>query len=543
MQTNAISGILVGDELGQLKRIDLSTGAIHTINKHLIGDRPAPDQPILSLRGFQEPSLGPVDVVGDDAEDVCIEGKARAAITNADASVLLLVSQKPDKIYIYNTVTDTFIRLNIEILCNQGNLVGAAPFDRNNVVICFENGNIFLLNIEKDLVQDCRSDGCKASKILGIESCLEEELRQGPGQSSILDNKDVAVDDSDERPKGKKTNVKKAEKKVRGREDSLFKPNPPFAFNPITQIFKPKWSRDYAITCFEISYGRLAIAGKNVDLKVFDLRSKECIFTAKPRKTNWMSNKSGSLVGDITWLGPITSQSCASIYFSSKIHPSPQPCLVATCSKVDSLIRIYDIRSKRKKAIWVLNFKEERVKNEVIPHSFTCMTASPPPITCAVPVQQLILGTTMGRMIATELRFNSHSHRQLGVFKGFSGGTVRGISFVANVGKHTCHRVVSCSLDRFVRVHSFRTGSDPQRNLEAKFYIKTRPTCVLPILSNGIFIDTSCISDYNDLCILDETLSHITPNLRSHANDREHEGAHEAEDCTSGINVADFDEV
>lgn len=290
----------------------------------------------------------------------------------------------------------------------------------------------------------------------------------------------------------------------------------------------------------EVSYGRLAIAGKNVDLQVFDLKSRQCIYTAKPKSKFWMSSKSGSHVGDIAWLGPITSKQSVPISFSSKIHPSPQPCLVATCSKVDSLIRIYDIRSRRKRPIWILNFKEERVKKDVVPPSFTCMTASPPPITCAVPTQQLILGTTMGRMIATELRFNSHSHRQLGVFKGLSGGTVRGVSFVANVGKVTCHRVVSCSTDRFVRIHSFRTGSDPQRKLEAKFYIKTRPTCVQPILSNEIFIDNSFLSDYNDFSILDETLYHMIPHVRTGKRDVDQN--HDQDDV-SGINVADFDEL
>lgn len=536
MRKTEISGILVGDELGQLKRIDLSSGTVRTINKHLIEDRPAPDKSILSIRGFQEQCLKPVDVEGDEGEDVCMEGKARAAVTNADPSVLLLVSQKPNQIYVYNSVTEKFISLKVEGLCNQSNLVGAAPFDRNNVVVCFENGNIFVINIEKELVQDCGSDVSKASKILGIDSSLEEELKRGQGQTACTDDKDTPADANADTRKDKKTKKEKKKKT----EDPVFKPNPSFDYNPITQIFKPEWKRHYAVTCFEVSYGRLAIAGKNVDLKVFDLKNRECIFTAKPRNTGWMSNKPCSHVGDIAWLGPITSQTCAPISFSSKIHPSPQPCLVATCSKVDSLIRIYDIRSKRKKAIWVLNFKEERLKNEVIPPSFTCMTASPPPITCAVPTQQLILGTTMGRMIATELRFNSHSHRQLGVFKGFSGGTVRGISFVANVGKLTCHRIVSCSLDRFVRVHSFRTGSDPQRKLDAKFYIKTRPTCVLPILSNEIFIDDSCITDYNDLCMLDEVLYHMSPKLPLYHGDN---NVHEVEDCMSGINVADFDEV
>lgn len=54
---NEVSGILVGDELGQIKRIDVTTGAVRTINKHLVPDLPAPDKPVLTIRGFREPCL------------------------------------------------------------------------------------------------------------------------------------------------------------------------------------------------------------------------------------------------------------------------------------------------------------------------------------------------------------------------------------------------------------------------------------------------------------------------------------------------------
>lgn len=456
-----------------------------------------------------------------------MEGKARAAVTNADPSVLMLITQKPNKVFVYNSVTEKFIPISIESLCNHSNLVGAAPVNRNNVVVCFENGNIFLVNIEKELVRDCGSEACKASKVLGIGSNLEEELKKRCEPIVTESEKRLAASEAHEDLAAHKKS-----------EETLFKPNPAFEHNPVSQIFTPNWKRDkHHISCLEVSHGRLAIAGKNLDLKVFDLTTGECIFTAKPKSRFWLNHKTYSYVGDVAWLGPITSHKAVS--FASKVHPSPVPCLVATCSKLDSLVRIYDIRSKSKKAMWILNFKDEMPKHEPIPPSFTCITASPSPVTCAVPTQQLILGTTMGRMLATELRFNSHCHRQLGVFKGFSGGTVRDICFVANVAKLTCHQVVSCSSDRFVRIHSFRTGSDPKRKVVAKFYIKTRPTCVQPIMGNPIFMDSSFISDYNDLVVLDDCISNLTRDGGSiHNEDIENEM-----ECASGINVADFDEV
>lgn len=516
----------MGDELGQIKRIDVATGVVRTINKHLIPDLPAPDKPVLSIRGFREPCFRTWKDVEDEEEDTCMDGKARAAITNADPDVLMLVTQKPNQVFVYNSVTEKFIPIPIQSLCNHSPLVGAAPVDRNNVVVCFENGNIFLVNIEKELVRDYGSDACKASKVLGLDSNLEDELKKRNELIVPESEKRMSPSDATHHDDGKKKS-----------EEMIFRPNPAFEHNPVTQIFHPNWKRDKCqVTCFEVSHNRLAIAGRNIDLKVFDLKTHECIFTAKGKKKKWLSHKSHSDVGDMAWIGPITSPESAPVSFASKVRPSPVPCLVATCSKLDALIRIYDIRSKRRKAMWILNFKDERPKSEPMPPSFTCITASPSPVTCAVPTQQLILGTTMGRMLATELRFNSHCHRQLGVFKGFSGGTVRGISFVSNAGKMTCHRVVSCSSDRFVRIHTFRTGSDPKRKVESKFYIKTRPTCVQPILGNAIFMDSSFISDYNDLIILDEYMSHFGKGSHSIRSENQTE-------CASGINVADFDEV
>ena len=552
-QENEITGILVGDELGQVKRIDMSSGKIRTINKHLIDDRPAPDKPILSIRPFHEIPLVPLELDDEPEDDGWMEGRARAAITNADPTVLHLITQKPDQIFVYNSVTDNFIQVRADILCNRNphsNLVGAAPFQRNNIVVCFDDGNIFMINIEKDLLQDYGSESCKASKLLGLNaSCFNEDVPPGASQpdneqtdlktsGDPVDTDNKAAKESEKEKKKEKEKQKKKSRKER-KEEAMYKSNPSFDYNPVTQVFKSKWSNDRVVTCFEVSYGRLAIAGKNVDLRVFDLRTKECIFAAKQSQSSWGKKKSVS-IADVAWLGPVTSRCSKGMLSSSKIQPSELPSLVATCSKVDAIIKIYDIRGKKTKPIWILNFKEERLPNDVVPPSFTCMTASVSPITCAVPTQQLFLGTTMGRMIATELRFNSHSHRQLGLFKGFSGGTVRDIGFVANVGKLTCHRVISCSLDRFVRVHSFRTGSDPKRRLESKFYIKTRPTCVQPIISTGIFIDLDIISEFHDFHIIDEHDTYAKLVFKKPDEEKAEDAI--SEECVSGINVADFDE-
>jgi len=251
-------------------------------------------------------------------------------------------------------------------------------------------------------------------------------------------------------------------------------------------IFKPNWNpSNTLITCFEVCSNRLAIAGKNLELKVFDLTTKQCIFTAKSKNVDWLGLRTPVWVSDLAWIGPILPPKPNEYQkYSHKISASVTPAMIATCSRSDPIVRIFDVKCKTKKPIWLINLKDHTFNNDSNPPSFTSITSTCSPVTSAVPTQQLILGTTMGRMIAIDLHFNSRSHRQLGVFKGFSGGSIRGISFVSSCGSTGNHKIVSCSLDRFVRVHSFRTGANSKRQLDSKYYIKTRPTCVQPILSS-----------------------------------------------------------
>lgn len=489
----AISGLMVGDELGLIKKITLKSNPsmedVVTLNRDLI-DAPTPDQAVLSIRPFRTQTIATTEEVDTDDEDDEITDSRRkpkvADALNAESSVFFLIASKPRKIQVYNTVTNLFVPVSISSSCNPtAKLVGAAPFNRNNIVVVFDNGTIVTQNIEKEMLQSSGTAKQKAIKILGLDF---------NNTSNSLNSK----------PSGFVTSKKRLKKKLKTSSQVEMEPvndldrsqkRGTLNENEVNQtdffsqsgaiVFNPNYNTSsHCVTCFEVSGGKVAIAGKNIDLRIFDLCSKQCLFTGKSSHTDWLGVTTPTWVSGIAWIGPV-SQGKGPKLFHSKFTPTSTPSLVATCSRTDSIIRIYNIRGKQKKPIWSINLKDSTFNNDSNPPSFTSISASLSPTPCAVPTQQLLLGTTMGRLIAVDLRFNSRSNRVLGVFKGFGGGAVRDISFVSNAGGSlNNHRIVSCSLDRFVRIHSFRLGADPRRQLESKYYIKTRPTCVQPIISS-----------------------------------------------------------
>ena len=518
--TVKISHIIVGDELGQIKKIDLTEEkpTVKAVNSEEMGDQLAPDKSILSIRPFPSSPFSPPDMEDDDDEEEEGKSKARERLCRG----IFVVVQKPDRIYLYNSTSDSLTLVVTPTLVNDSKLIGAAPVDYSSIVIVYEDGGIFKVNVETELLQANNQSHEKALKVLGIdEESKKKQLERVAEQRAL-------------HPKPKKQ-----------KKDQEFEPNP--IFDPVTIIADPKIKPNAGhLTCFEVDHNRIVVAGKNIEPTVYDLTTNEKIFVTKAsnKGSNWLGLQHGTWVSDLCWLGPISSEKKGVVLknLNCKVPASPAPSLIATCSKTDPIVRLYDIRGKQKKPIWVINLKDATFANDTNPPSFSSITASPSPHACAVPTQQLILGTTMGRMMAIELRFNSHSHRQLGVFKEFSGGTVRDICFVANVKKVADNRVVSCSLDRFVRVHSFRIGANSQRKLETKVYIKTRPTCLQPVLASP-FETTS------------KTLAKIIESAEENESEEEEEkevepDSIEGEDIESSddggdseINVADFDDA
>lgn len=517
--TVKISHIIVGDELGQIKKIDLTVDkpTVKTVNGDEV-DQLAPDKSILSIRAFPSSPFCHPDHEDDDDEDQ-EEGKSKARERLCRG--IFVVVQKPDRVYLYNSNLDSLTLVVTPTLVNDSNLVGAAPIDYSTIVIVYEDGGIFKVNVETELLQANNQSHEKALKVLGIDE--ESKKKQLEKVAEMKAG----------HPKKKKQ-----------KKEQEFAPNP--VYDPVTVVADPKMKTNLGhLSCFEVDHNRIVVSGKNVEPTVYDLTTNEKLFVAKKctKGSNWLGLQHGTWVSDVCWLGPITLEKKGVMVknLNCKVPASPAPSLIASCSKTDPIIRIYDIRRGKnavKKPVWVLNLKDATFANDTNPPSFSSITSSPSPHACAVPTQQLVLGTTMGRMMAIELRFNSHSFRQLGAFKGFSGGTVRGITFVANVKKVGDHRVVSCSLDRFVRVHSFRTGANAQRKLETKVYIKTRPTCIEAVLASPFETSKTALAKIVESAEEEEVDEEIKDEDSIEGEDMSTDEGGDSE-----INVADFDEL
>lgn len=560
----AIAGLLVGDELGLIKKITLKSNPsmedVVTLNRDLI-DAPSPDQAILSIRPFRTQTIATSEDVDSDDEDDTLDSRSRKPkigdALNAESSVFFLIASKPRKIQVYNTMTNLFVPVPLPQLSHSSpsaQLVGAAPFNRNNIVVVFDDGTIITQNIEKEMLQSSGTTKQKAIKILGLDfSNTSNGLNSKPDlvakerKKKKLESWNAAPDVAKERKKKKLKSWKEEEEAVndldrvekKGTLNENERNQIDFFAQSGSVVFSPKWRSCHSVTCFQVCGGRVAIGGKKVDLRVFDLTKRECIFTGKPGKTGRSDRlfvPTPTWISGIAWIGPVSSGEGPRL-FHSKFTPTPAPSLVATCSRNDSIIRIYNTRGKQKTPIWTIDLTKSTFNNDSNPPSFTSIAASLSPTPCAVITQQLLLGTTMGRLVALDLRYNSRSQRLLGVFKGFGGGSVKDISFVAHSGgSFNTHRIVSCSLDRFVRVHSFRLGADPKRQLESKFYIKTRPTCLQPIIAS--FLVEEHVSDLE--CGEEEKEEEEEEKIHQETDDENHSDGDEE---GSDIDLNDFAET
>ena len=172
----AIAGLLVGDELGLIKKITLKSNPsmedVITLNRDLI-DAPTPDQAILSIRPFRTQTIATSEDVDTDDDDACdtLDSRSRkpkvADALNAESSVFFLIASKPRKIQVYNTMTNLFVPVPlVQASDPTAKLVGAAPYNRNNIVVVFDNGTIITQNIEKEMLQSSGTTKEKAIKSL-----------------------------------------------------------------------------------------------------------------------------------------------------------------------------------------------------------------------------------------------------------------------------------------------------------------------------------------------------------------------------------------
>jgi hypothetical protein len=154
-QTRQLSALLVGDELGLLRRLELDsqgqTARIRTINRDSL-IRPSPEHAILTIRRFDS------------------DLPKSPGYQHPNHDHLLLIASRDRKLHLYDPITD---RLHsFETNRPDGQVVGAAPFASNHVIICYADGAIHVQNVERELIQMSADQGenGKALKVLGFDA-------------------------------------------------------------------------------------------------------------------------------------------------------------------------------------------------------------------------------------------------------------------------------------------------------------------------------------------------------------------------------------
>lgn len=217
-----------------------------------------------------------------------------------------------------------------------------------------------------------------------------------------------------------------------------------------------------AIRDAQIHENKLAIVGKDIPLKIFDVTSQSKIFDGD--------------VPDKDWLGIQPECEGLGMDFVGRTR-------IATCSKTDSVIRVYDTLGKTKPIISVdINqtaFNEYAEAGRFVSVASTGDSG-----------HSIVVGSNVGQLLAIDLRFAAKvlpkkrlqpkTFKILGGFKGARGATIKDVKIVPADGTEAgvSYKVISCSLDRYLRIHNF---SKTTRQLDKHVYMKTKPLCCAPV--------------------------------------------------------------
>ena len=175
--------------------------------------------------------------------------------------------------------------------------------------------------------------------------------------------------------------------------------------------------------------GTIATGGKENPLKLWDLSKPDMpIFTAKNVRNDWLNLRVPVWVTKIQFLGD-----------SHRV----------VTGNGGNQVRVYDPKSPQRRPVVDVNF---------LSHPITALSV------CPLREEQVVVGNTLGDMGLVDVR----KGKVVQLYKGFSGG----------ITDLQCHPaapvVVSCSVDRYVRVHSLDSKA-----MEDKFYLKSRLNCLI----------------------------------------------------------------
>lgn len=232
----------------------------------------------------------------------------------------------------------------------------------------------------------------------------------------------------------------------------------------------------YQVNSYKLNDNRLALGGCHYNLRVYDVQTQKAIYNTRTGSSKnplyCPPRGESTMVGDLDWLG-------------GNKTTKKSPNMLATCSRVDSIVNVYDLRSPKPVYYIDLTYQTENkwqpYENQPRGCMFTSICASGAPYSTAVPSQRLALGSTNGQLHIIDLRFVAKSHRSLGKLSGFCGGSVREIRFVSE--SFETSKMISCATDRFVRVHKIQTSftSVVSQKLATKVFLGTKPTTIQPV--------------------------------------------------------------
>ena len=414
---------------------------------------------------------------------------------------------------------------------------GGQPINQTNILVVYENGDIQHVNIGQDILQSSLKIKRKAIKTLGLgynsdaravhwridgstgicyfdsDAAASAHMKENDPLTEIVLSSPthrISRKRNDRTQSGLYERSPCIQSRKHNEQDRLV---PTQVINMITsraEDYKPssrvcKWSsitslnliyrklalydligsenferqqtpNNFSLGSFKLNSNRLAVGGFKYALRVYDVQTQKAIYncrTGSDKNPLACSSKGDPVtVGDLDWLGG-----------NKTTRKSPD--MLATCSGIDSVINVYDLRSPKPAFHMDLTYQTENKWQPYENHPrgcmFTSVCASGAPYSTAVPSQQLALGSTNGQLHVIDLRFVAKSHRTLGKLSGFCGGSVREIRFVSE--SFETSKMISCASDRFIRIHRIQTSftSVISQKLASKVFLGTRPTCVQPV--------------------------------------------------------------
>lgn len=153
-----VSHVLVGDELGLIKKLEISSTSdeiaspkVVCVNRDVL-EQPSPNKAVQTIRRFVEPFY-----LKNNLETNSLDNYEN----------LYLICSKVNRLQLYNALTD---ELNdIKPNSTDHKLCGSVPFRKNFIVNCYDNGSIYVQNIEKEMLQYASDTNKKALKVLGLD--------------------------------------------------------------------------------------------------------------------------------------------------------------------------------------------------------------------------------------------------------------------------------------------------------------------------------------------------------------------------------------